>query len=642
MKKEKSESKIKSSNSIDCNPQIQDIQLMGKISSQYYDKLSDKLETFIENQIKHLNYVPDKTKLISYCSRDKPDTKDTTMFNFYSKSKEKKSDHDEELRIILSKKQKNENVHLHSYKQKRAFLNMLLLRPGDFVTVLTTFLLNVFKNVKYSTHYKKFINSAINSPYIHEKDIPDNLLFTFDQLITFICKKKIAVVSWLFGKNKYTYEFKYFITSYTDVFIEFINKAIDQNVINVKPDFIIDVLNVDTLKKIQKENKINSIVNYFVIVNKIKLTFNEVFTSYFSNDKKYMDEILDKLIKLMDKNKLPDLYLKGGQVFKMNLINFIERKPHIKLFDEKNNLLTTNLKYSDWDFSYKFPHKKGFIGDYNEFANKVQKTFYTFREQEQKILDAKYQYILSTVSSLLDKSEKKNYTITENNSAADSKIYFVKDVPTFDIKFDKFKFDEALENITGRNELLKKLGYGGYNSYVISNDEKNKHKITHLEILGYINNPVKTGINLIRLNSKFKIDIKLNEYCCINFLSIAEIFDIATNKPNSFNDNYDLENLKDSDRYSVIPYNGKKYKSYSLIWYVLDVIYMYITDPSIGLKKIVRMFNVIEMILHTNKKEYNYLFTVKKEGKNARVWLNEIADAYKDKLYNYKHYKDLI
>ena len=69
---------------------------------------------------------------------------------------------------------------------------------------------------------------------------------------------------------------------------------------------------------------------------------------------------------------------------------------------------------------------------------------------------------------------------------------------------------------------------------------------------------------------------------------------------------------------------------------------MYITDPTIVVKKIVRMFNAIEMLLNTSKKEYNHLFTIKKQGKNTRVWLNEIVEAYKDRLHNYKKYKELL
>jgi hypothetical protein len=622
---------------IDCDKQIVDINLTGKISEQYYNKLSHRLESFIETQIKHLNYIPDKTNQISYCTRDKTDTNDTNMFKFELKNLKNNSEHDNELNEILKKKQENKNVYLQNYKQKRAFLNMLLLRTGDFITVLSTFLLNIFKNVKYSIEYKKFINSGINSPYIYESDIPESLLYDFDQLVTFICKKKISYYIWLFGKNKYTYEFKYFITTYTDVFIEFINKAISQNAINIAPDFIIKDLSTDNLKLIQKENKINSIVNYFVIINHTKVVFNEVFTSHFSKDKEYMDTILDKFITLMNKYKLPDLYLKGGQVFKMNVLEFIKKKPNIKLYDEKNNVITSKLKYSDWDFSYKIKKNEGFVKDYTNFANKVQKVFSEFRSQEQKTLDCKYKEILSSVCD----SVNGHFTITENNYP-DNKIYYVKDIPTFDIKFDNFIFDKNLENITDRCELLQQMGRGGYNLYVLSNDVRNKHKITHLEILSYINNPVKTGINLIRLNSKFKICVTLNKYCCINFISFAEIFDIATNKPNSFNNNYDLENVKDIARYTDITHNGKKYKSYSLIWYVLDVIYMYITDPTIIVKKIVRMFNVIEILLNTSKKEYNHLFTIKKQEKSVRTWLNEIADANKDKLHNYKKYKELL
>ena len=622
---------VKEKNITICNKEIEKLVELSNISRLYYTNISEKLEIYIDSILKDSGYIQDKNKIISYCS-DNPTVDSNNLFNFA----ESGSIIDADLKKLITKKNNNQNVGLYNNSDKKAFLTMLLLRTGDFITIFCTFLLNIFKNIRYSIHYKKFLLTSVNSYYIEETDIPPNLLYSLDGILQFICKHKMDAYNWIFFRNKYTHEFKYFIKYASDTFIRFIMNTVKSNIIQINPEIIICDNNIFNIKTV------NSIVNYFVIINQFKTYMNDVLTSLFTCDNEYMTKILDLFTSIMEKHGLDNLYIKGGHLYKINTLNFIKNKPNIKLYDENNKLVTSDIKFTDWDFAYNLNTENNFTYEYKKYADKVQAVFHEFRQQEQKHLDEKYIKIMTTINEVLINNNNKYISIKENSSNSDQKIYYAKNTISNEMAFDDFIFDDKLDNIKDRYELLKQLGADGYNLQVVSNDKKNKHKITHLEIYAYTNNKYKVGINLIRFNSKFNINLKLDEYLCINFLSIAEIFDITVNKPNSFNNIYDKENITDAVKYTMLKYNGKSYKSYSLIWYVLDVIYTYINKAINEIKKIVRMFNAIIMLLHTNKKEYNYLFNINKHGKSVKVWLNEIADNYKDKLINYKKYKDII
>lgn len=202
-------------------------------------------------------------------------------------------------------------------------------------------------------------------------------------------------------------------------------------------------------------------------------------------------------------------------------------------------------------------------------------------------------------------------------NAKDSKTFYANnnvETPTFDafiINDDINNKKNSLEHTNAKKDF----------SYLTLLDEEadgmSNFKISSMEISSYKRNEYElfNGFDLIRLNMRYQISIKLDPMNCVSTKSLAEIFDFAYEKVGSFRSELTLSVFKNNQKYKYvnIEINGKPYKSYSLLWFIVDIINMYFTQKTPkDAKRLERLIDSIWLLYYTNKEYYRQLFILKK------------------------------
>jgi hypothetical protein len=570
--------------------------------TKYNDILYKNIITFVDKTLEYYNITPIDDEI----SFDKK----TTIINDITK-----------LDGDIDKLKSDDEI-------KKYMINNIMIYRKLFTVLLIQFLIQVFSDIKYNyidNHYS-FVTENDHKGFVYNIIPISNKLKLLETFKT-ICKTNIYFHNNVFNKNQVTKDFKTIMCKHTNVFTDIFTHMINSNTINLS---VIDpIFNSNKLKNYIYTNGINSLSEYSQIICRIKNIIGDKLTQSLTCDDDIIYNIINKFICIFNKSKNKPrnikLINKGGNLFKTRLNNFLS--------DVKNKTTVLYKKYtgcvnmSDWDFAIEFDNNctdrdyyKKCYSDIIYYINNILKCY---RNEFVNELVIYYDKALKDVKKFISKSKLDNIINITECLKMDTKTFYSKSYVKNN-NFNSFTPNDALNMYKKHTEVIQKLSEYTQQTLFPQEQKKYNTKITNVEI--FENSNVDNTINafdLIRINMRYNVNIKLSDYNSINFNSIAELLDFSIVKVGSNLDKFNKKIPKEL-KYSCLYYKDLEITSYSTFWFILDIISIYIYKNNYELKYD-RLIYSIYLLYYTENDKFNKLFTYQVLDKTIIEWVTKIV-----------------
>jgi hypothetical protein len=507
---------------------------------------------------------------------------------------------------------------------KKAFIIRLMQEKKNFIKMFSMLMFQIMTDIKYNIidNTYSFISEVAHFRFEFLK-IPKSEKHNLINLFIVACKSKLPVYQYMF-KSEYGSRFKKMICEYTVEFIDFFQKIIRSNVINLSTPEPLHSINYSILKKIKDSEKFMSITEISQIINFIRLYFNTNLTEVITEDTGAMLILLTTITDAIETNLNSrfEIVLKGGNLFKINLIKFIKDKRNIDT-DLYKKYKEEEVKLSDWDFSTRFKNttdKDFYKNFYKEYQSSLHDILRNYRNEHKTMLREQYNKCKGKMESYLKTQNIKNINLF-TKLPADSKSFYTVAPPSL---YSDFSQSDRLNNENDNDKNIVLLDEYVYHTFISTT--ANIAKITDMEVLTYTDAENYSGFDLMRLNLKFKTVLTFDDEICIKFNTHAELFDFGVEKQGSDGDKFNKENYDVSIDYKDIEIAGKNHLAYSLIWFISDIIKIYLEKVTPKDKKRVeRVFESLMIMYHTDKPLLKHFFTMEKRGKTLYKWVSEMV-----------------
>lgn len=598
------------------------IRLSAKLLKEYHTKIYNKLETYISKTIETYSLNCSDNTVVNGCipyqnktelkpphntknKRRIPNIQNIANLNSYFDDSNLS---DLEKKIIEDKKEM-----LDLMKCKESFINSFL-----------QLWYNCFSDLKFHYRTGKFIYIVESSHRNFQKNtnFPDAWLMEIPEVISTICEN-MYLYKHLFDNSAYSTKFLNFICHKNYIFVDFVMKILLTGtfVINTdKPIFGID------LALLRNQTSIDSLMEYNQILDNVRVNINEELTKFAAKNNQYMHEIIETLYEEIKKEEqfTEKIHLKGGNLFKINLHNYVSEitSQRPSNFNEIFGSVPP-LEYSDWDFAVKLldddkKEDKYYETLYKPYREKLYLVLNKWQRKQNDLLAKKYEEIFDEFDKIFNFCNV-GLTIKKYQKLENSKTFYIKrgaPIP----EYKDFNISDELNNIKDNPSHKGKLDE--FRQITIQEENSMPWKITDIEVL----EPSERldGFDLIRINYKYNIEFKLSEKFCINFKCHSEIFDFSIDKIDSFKHKYKQE-IDKENLYEKVNINNKEYNSYTLVWFIYDIIGIFLEKPTAKDKKRLDRLMIS-------------LWILKLKGKDVKVLLYKLFKG--DTIIN--HIKNMI
>ena len=608
------------------NPVKEDcpIKILSEAVKKYYDKLRTNLNIFVQNTIDRHLVTPPTVGMptITFCNS--PQTDIQIIY--------KPKRHIRHTPIINITTVTDINGVIDDATAKYYLIFYLMKEKQQFITTLIQFLLKVCSDIKYNyiENYYIFLPEVRHFEFINIKS-PDTEQLSLLDMLTYICTRKIAFYDYIFDFNDYTREFKEIVCNRSNVFVDLFTKLILSNTINIS--IINPIFDLNEYLKFLKTNTITSLVEYSQIMNFIRLDFNELLTTTLAEDFPKSTKMVEHFLTTFNANPHTniELLVKGGNLFKLNLIEFM-KDTRYKNTDLYKKYKGKPIKLSDWDFSAKLSCKNSlnyYQNCYNNVLAEINHIFREFRTSYETELLTHRNFIYNTAIQYIKDCDAQLIEITKS-SGYDTKTFYSTDFNN-NVTYQNFNIDDTLNNI--KDPDLLNTALMNYRIITKLDNIQTKFKITNIEIIPYLESGQTNGFDLSRINIKYGITIKLGNNC-IKFRSHAELIDFGTDKIGTRKYRNRPENMPsihavDQARmYGNVVLNNKQIPSYSMLWFIDDIVGIYMEEATAkDVKRYDRLIDALYMLYHTNIADFQRLHTIRKPtGKTILEHIIEIYD----------------
>ena len=527
---------------------------------------------------------------------------------------------------------------------KKYMIHNIMAYRKIFTNTLIQFLIQVFSDIKYNfiKNYYSFKPETEHDGFIYHIVPNSNKLSLLDTFKN-ICSTNIYFHNNIFNKNKVTKDFKHIMCKNTNVFTEIFTHMINSNTINLS--LIDPIFNSSQLKNHLYNNNIYSLTEYSQIICRLKSIMNDVLTSALTHDTDIIWNIIKKFMHVYDnsKNKPRNIKLinKGGNLFKTKLNNFLNNTKN------KNTILYKKypncVNMSDWDFAIEFDNtcnNNNYYKDcYKDVLYYINNLLKQYRNEFNTELNKYYDVALKSLKQFIKDSKLENIIDIGTSLKMDTKTFYVKNKKNNN-NFNQFIMSDELNKYKKNDESIEKLDE--YSQHTLFPEERKKYKakITNVEIFenSIIDNTIN-AFDLIRINMRYNIQIKISDANSINFNALSELLDFSITKVGS---NLDIFNKKipKEIKYDCLICKDIQIPSYSIFWFILDIISIYIYKSNYD-PKYDRLIDSIYLLFYTEKNMYKKLFSYKINDKTVIQWVTEMISFISLNSEKQKYEKDL-
>ena len=593
-----------------------DIKILSEAVKKYYDKLRNNLDTFVQNTLDRHDITPDNsTQPITFCNTLQPDIQ----------IKQQPKRYHTIIPIVGMTPVTNIKDVNDDAKAKYYLIHYLMKHKNNFITTLIQFLLAVCADIKYNYIDDYYIFLPIiqyNDDFTYARS-PDTEHLDLLGMLKYVCIRNIEFYNKIFDVNEYTKEFKIILCDYSNVFVDLFTKLILSNNINLSVGN--PIFDLKEYLIFLKTNDITSLVEYSQLMNYIRLDFNEKLTLALTSDFSKSIEMVKQFLYTFDKhntNKSNELVVKGGNLFKLNLIDYMKNTAYINtyLYKKYNG---KPIELSDWDFSVKLACKTPlnyYTKCFNKFIEDINEIFEMFRNTYYKDLMKTRNFVHKIIEKYIKDCDATLIKI-HPMPGYDTKTYYSADF-TNTIPYKDYNIDDVLNNEKDdntSNTMLKK-----YRIITKLNNELNNFKISNVEIRSYTDGTKSDGFDLTRINAKYGITIMLGNNC-IKFKSHTELIDIGVDKIGSRRYDDRTENNNSDQKiidsmYGYVNVDGLPVKSYSILWFIDDIIGIYLEKITAkDAKRFERLIDAIYILYETDRSSFLLLRTIDKPAKNMTL-----------------------
>jgi hypothetical protein len=568
----------------------------------YNDTLYKNIITFVDKTLKYHNITP---------------INDNVSFNTGT-----------DISNDITKIDGNLNTLTSDIEIKKYMINNIMIYRKLFTALVIQFLIHLFSEIKYNfiQNYYSFVSESDHNGFVHNI-IPESNKLKLLEIFKTICKTSIYFYTKVFNKNQMTKDFKTILCKHTNVFTDLFTHMINSNTINLS--LINPIFNSKSLKIHIYKNGINSLTEYSQIVCRIKTIIGDKLTQALTHDDDVIYNIIKKFINIYEKtkNKPKNIKLvnKGGNLFKTKLNSFLNDAKNKTTFLYKK--YSECVKMSDWDFAIEFDNdctdKDYYKKCYSDVMYYINNILKCYRNEFANELVVYYDKALQSTKQFISKSKLSNVIDVQDCLKMDTKTFYAM-FGSKDNVYSNFKPSDSLNKYKKNDESVEKRSYYKQQTLFPQEQKKYNAKITNVEI--FENSNVDNTINafdLIRINMRYNVVIKLSNYNSIGFNSIAELLDFSVVKVGSNLDKFNKKIPKEL-KYSCLFYKDLEIQSYSTFWFILDIISIYIYKNNYELKYD-RLIDSIYLLYYTEIDKFNKIFTYKILDKTIFEWVSKIV-----------------